>query len=77
MDQTIKRVVADIDSIRNDQLTSKELEIIKQEEADAFFKKTANDYFNKLRELDDQIRECKFLLVKIFSFFSERRESYF
>lgn len=32
---------------------------MKQDEADAFFKKTANDYFNKLRELDDQIRLMK------------------
>jgi hypothetical protein len=33
--------------------------MIKQDEADAFFKKTANDYFNKLREMDDAIRESK------------------
>jgi glutamyl-tRNA reductase len=59
MDQTLKRMVADIESIRNDQLASKELDLIKQEEGDAFFKKTANDYFNKLRELDDQIRAGK------------------
>lgn len=56
MDQTLKRLIADIESIRNDQLTQKELDIIRQEEADAFFKKTANDYFNKLREMDEQIR---------------------
>lgn len=56
MDQTLKRLIADIESIRNDQLTQKELDIIRQEEADAFFKKTANDYFNKLREMDNQIR---------------------
>lgn len=59
MDQTLKRVIADLESIRNDQLTQKELDSIKQEEGDAFFKKTANDYFNKLRELDDQIKESK------------------
>jgi hypothetical protein len=59
MDQSIKRLAADIESIRNDQLTQKELDSIKQEEADAFFKKTANDYFNKLRELDDQIRAMR------------------
>lgn len=53
MDQTLKRIIADVESIRNDQLTQKELDLIKQEEADAFFKKTANDYFNKLREMDD------------------------
>jgi hypothetical protein len=34
-------------------LTQKELDLIRQEEADAFFKKTANDYFNKLREMDE------------------------
>lgn len=33
--------------------------MIRQDEGDAFFKKTANDYFNKLRELDDQIKESK------------------
>lgn len=59
MDQMLKRMVADIESVRQDQVASKELEAIKQEEADAFFKKTANDYFNKLREMDEQIRECK------------------
>ena len=56
MDQTLKRIIADVESIRNDQLTQKELDLIKQEEADAFFKKTANDYFNKLREMDDQLK---------------------
>jgi hypothetical protein len=59
MDQTLKRIIADVESIRNDQLTQKELDLIKQEEADAFFKKTANDYFNKLREMDDQLKRGK------------------
>ncbi len=59
MDQTLKRLIADVESIRNDQLTQKELDIIKQEESDAFFKKTANDYFNKLREIETDIRESK------------------
>ena len=34
--------------------------MIKQEEADAFFKKTANDYFNKLREMDEQLKRGNF-----------------
>lgn len=59
MDQTLKRIIADVESIRNDQLTQKELDLIKQEEADAFFKKTANDYFNKLREMNDQLKRGK------------------
>jgi hypothetical protein len=29
MDQTLKRLIADIESIRNDQLTQKELDIIR------------------------------------------------
>ena len=65
MDQTMKRIVADLESIRNDQLTQKELDAIKQDESDAFFKKTANDYFNKLREMDDMIRECKHFIEQI------------
>lgn len=55
----MKRIIADVESIRNDQLTQKELDLIKQEEADAFFKKTANDYFNKLREMDEQLKRGK------------------
>ena len=33
--------------------------MIRQDEADSFFKKTANDYFNKLREIEITIREVK------------------
>ena len=67
MDQTLKRVIADVESIRNDQLTQKELDLIKQEEADAFFKKTANDYFNKLREMDDQLKRGIPILITNYS----------
>jgi len=45
--------------------------MIKQDEADAFFKKTANDYFNKLREMDDAIRESKSNIVIPFIINSE------
>ena len=63
MDQNLKRLQADVESIRNDQLTQKELDSIRQEEGDAFFKRTANDYFNKLRELEDSIKESKPLRI--------------
>lgn len=59
MDQSIRRLAADIESIRNDQLAQKELDGIRQDEGDAFFKKTANDYFNKLRELEDAVKDSK------------------
>eukprot|EP00347_Sterkiella_histriomuscorum_P003950 403362314 len=55
-EQTLKKIISDVDSIRNDQLASKELENIKSQEIDAFFKKTANDYFTKLRAVEDEVR---------------------
>lgn len=62
-EQTLKKMINDIESIRNDQLASKELDTIKSQEVDVFFKKTANDYFTKLRDLEDEVRSCKYRCV--------------
>ncbi len=35
------------------------MEEVKFQEMDTFFKKTANDYFTKVRELEDTIKEQK------------------
>ena len=75
MDQTMKRITAEIENLQNDQMTQKELDSLKQDEADAFFKKTANDYFNKLRELDDQIRTRKLLLLVIYFIVKDDKSS--
>jgi predicted hydrolase (HD superfamily) len=43
VDIALNRIIADVESIRNDQLTQKELDLIKQEEADAFYERLMDD----------------------------------
>ena len=57
-EQTLKKIIADIEIIRNDQLSTKELDLQKTGETSIFFKKTANDYFSKLKELEADMKYC-------------------
>ena len=54
-DVTIKQIEKDIENIRNEQSAQKELSLIKQNEIDTFFKQTSTDYFQRLKEIEDQM----------------------
>jgi len=43
--------------VRNDQLSQKELEEIRKGDTDAFFKRTCNDFFARIKEVEQKVNE--------------------